>query len=401
MTFQALSDLSREPAYQGFYVPHFEIRVAGEAVENAVIRDVSQITYKDDVRQIDSVDITVNNWDDGKARGGEIGRFKYFGHETAADLADENSLARLFEPGGKQVEIWLGYLGALRLVSTVTFQSVEPSFPSSGAPTLQVRGLNVLHRLRKVQNSRPWYKARPSDIARDVGQHAARSAKGPKIAIEIDDDARGKETPIDFIAQDNEYDVDFLLNLARRIGYELTIVSNDPPKLRFGPSLRTAAQSNYRLVWGESLVEFKPRLTTARQVGKVTVQGWDRKTKKPIKVTVDTKDKEVRRINADLHRLVDDELAREELKVDDMVNSEQEARQRARAIMLDQMKQMVTAEGATVGLPELRAGSRLEIDGVGERMSGEYFVTETTHSFSDSGYLTRFKARREDARRPR
>ena len=60
------------------------------------------------------------------------------------------------------------------------------------------------------------------------------------------------------------------------------------------------------------------------------------------------------------------------------------------------MKQMVTVNGTTVGLPDLRAGSKLQIDGVGARLGGQYFVTETTHGFSDSGYTTRFKARREE-----
>jgi phage protein D len=59
---------------------------------------------------------------------------------------------------------------------------------------------------------------------------------------------------------------------------------------------------------------------------------------------------------------------------------------------------MVTGEGATVGLPDLRAGSRLDMDGFGARLDGEYFVTETTHAFSDAGYTTRFKARRESTR---
>ena len=115
-------------------------------------------------------------------------------------------------------------------------------------------------------------------------------------------------------------------------------------------------------------------------------------------MTVDTSDREVKRLNPDLHRLVTQADGREELVVDEPVATEQEARQRARAIMLDQMKQMVVADGSTVGLPELRAGSRLDIGGLGARMSGQYFVSESTHTFSDAGYTTRFKARREDER---
>jgi phage protein D len=398
MSFQDLVDLSRDPAYRGFYVPHVEIRIAGRPLPDSVINDVVQVTYIDNVRGIDSVDLTVNNWDASRHR------FKYVGSETADDLpggAHPDPAATLFEPGGSKVEVWQGYLGELKLVSTVYFTTMETSFSASGAPTLQVRGLNVLHTLRKKQFSYAWYNQRPSDIAEQLAQLSDGGKKRLPLPMVIDQKARQQEARIDFIAQDNEYDIDFLLNLARRIGYELVLdeaKNGVPERLRFGPSADTGRQADYLLAWGESLIDFKPRLSTARQVAKVTVKGWDRARKKPIKVTVDINDKEVKRINPDLHRLLEKADAREELVVDEPVATEQEARQRARAIMLDQMKQMVTAEGSTVGLPHLRAGSRLDISGVGARMSGKYFVTETTHAFSEAGYTTRFKARREDDR---
>jgi len=398
MSFQTLPELSATPAYRGFYVPHFEIRIAGQPLPEAVINDVIQITYKDNIREIDSVELTVNNWDAARRR------FKYVGAETADDLpggAHPDPLATLFEPGGAKVELWQGYVGALRLVSTVNFTSMEPSFNASGAPSLQVRGLNVLHSLRKKQHSYAWYSKRPSEIAEQIGQLTDGGVKRMPLKIHVDTQAKGQEVPIDFLAQDNEYDVDFLLNLARRSGYELVVVEKKgavPQHLLFGPSKNAGRQADYRLNWGETLIDFKPRLSTARQVAKVTVKGWDRARKKPIKVTVDTSDREVKRLNPDLHRLVEQAGGREELVVDEPVATEQEARQRARAIMLDQMKQMVVADGSTVGLPELRAGSRLDIGGLGARISGQYFVSESTHTFSDAGYTTHFKARREDER---
>lgn len=398
MSFEDLFDLSRDPAYRGFYVPHFEIRIAGRPLPEAVINDVVQITYKDNIREIDSVELTVNNWDAGRHR------FKYLGAESADDLpggAHPDPLATLFEPGGAKVEVWQGYLGELKLVSTVRFTTMETSFSASGAPTLQVRGLNVLHALRKKQYTDAWYGQRPSEIADQLARRSDAGKKRLPLPLVIDRAALKQEAGIKFIAQDNEYDIDFLLNLARRVGYELVLEQpgdGAPEQLRFGPSAKVGRQADYRLAWGETLIDFKPRLSTARQVAKVTVNGWDRARKKPIKVTVDTNDKEVKRLNPDLHRLLEGADGREEKVVDEEVATEQEARQRARAIMLDQMKQIVTAEGSTVGLPNLRAGSRLDISGVGARMSGQYFVTETTHAFSESGYTTRFKARREDAR---
>jgi len=38
----------------------------------------------------------------------------------------------------------------------------------------------------------------------------------------------------------------------------------------------------------------------------------------------------------------------------------------------------------------------VQIEGLGVRFSGTSFATETTHTIGDSGYTTKFNARRED-----
>src|SRR6185436_51052 len=87
------------------------------------------------------------------------------------------------------------------------------------------------------------------------------------------------------------------------------------------------------------------------------------------------------------------------------VFSKKEAQAKAQSILTDQHKRMVKASGTTVGLPLLRAGSKIQIGStdkrtgkptLGSRLTGTYFVTSTTHTFNNSGYTTRFEARRED-----
>ena len=68
----------------------------------------------------------------------------------------------------------------------------------------------------------------------------------------------------------------------------------------------------------------------------------------------------------------------------------------ARAILLERSKDLVKASGTCVGLPDLRAGQRVKIGGLGARFSGEYFITDTTHTINDSGYITKFNVRREE-----
>ena len=44
---------------------------------------------------------------------------------------------------------------------------------------------------------------------------------------------------------------------------------------------------------------------------------------------------------------------------------------------------------------DLRAGQQVHVKGLGARFSGVYFVTKSTHTVNDSGYITKFTARRE------
>jgi hypothetical protein len=101
-----------------------------------VLRDVVQLTYKDNIKEIDSFELTVNNWD------ATTRAFKYCGGETAADLkgsTNDSLRYKLFEPCNKEVQVWMGYAGDLRQVLKGTFTTMEPNFTASGPPTLNVR----------------------------------------------------------------------------------------------------------------------------------------------------------------------------------------------------------------------------------------------------------------------
>jgi phage protein D len=405
MTTQTLA--SESVRQHSFYVPEFEVRIQGVGLPRNVLRDVVQVTYKDNIKEIDGLELTVNNWD------ADTRRFKYVGDETAADLqgsTKDSERVRLFDPCNKEVELWMGYVGDLRLMMRATFTTLEPSFTSGGAPTVAVRGLNVLHQLRRKQYSTTWGNKRDSEIAKDIAtlidKDLGKDHRRFPLPIVVNDNALGREDLLPYVAQKNQYDIDFLLSRALRLGYVVYVREADPtsrnpderkPHLYFGPSDgRVTGQRHveFRLRWGASLTEFKPTLTTANQVKSVTVNGWDRGKKKAITGKASLDDKELN-INTDLHDLLKVCDPREELVVDKPVQSEKEAKQVAQAILKDRHKEMVKASGATVGLPDLRAGRKMQIEGLGARFNGIYFITDTTHTLNDSGYVTRFNARRE------
>ncbi|MEL6887104.1 MAG: hypothetical protein AAFO86_00200 [Pseudomonadota bacterium] len=102
----------------------------------------------------------------------------------------------------------------------------------------------------------------------------------------------------------------------------------------------------------------------------------------------------MQRLNADLDEFVQCD-PREEIVVDRPVFTREEARDYARAVLRDRAASVIEATGTTVGLPELRAGTRIRIGEIGSRLSGDYLVKKTEHIVNDSGYLTKFEARRE------
>ena len=399
-----LTTLDKESRLQpeAFYVPQFKVRIEGSELDDDVACDIVQVTYRDSITEIDGFELTVNNWDPVAST------FHYVGAETPESLRSgthQSQLQRLFEPSRKPVEVWMGYLDALQLMVTGQLTTMEPSFPSSGGPTLTVRGLNVLHELRRKKHTTTWTGRKDSQIANEIDDLRDQGKKRFPLPIVTEPGVLKSEPVIDYVAQRSQYDIDFLHSRARQRGYVVFVKEpdnqNPERRLYFGPSeggqglgLRPVT---YELEWGRSLIDFKPTLSTASQVTAVTVAGWNRRTRQQIRGTATLADSTIR-CNRDLFELLDQgqACAREEQVVNEPVYTESQARQRARAILTESTKEILKASGSTVGLPDLRAGQHLRIVGLGARFSGTYFVTETTHTIGEGGYTTRFSARREE-----
>jgi phage protein D len=402
MTITSLVEESRRPEIGGFYVPMFEIRIAGSALRGEVLRDVHKVTYRDNIAELDSFELVVNNWDPATLE------FRYVGSETREQIQRQEGFVTLFEPCNKRVELRMGYRDDLRTMLTGTFTTIEPTFPASGAPTLTVRGLNVLHQLRRKPYSYAWENKRDSEIAQELAtlRDPDSGRKRFPLPIEIDDNALGREPVLPYVAQDNVTDIDFLMVRALERGYVVFVKPEDPDRgteetLYFGPSEGRRGRVRdvtYELAWGKSILELKPTLTTANQVRSVTVRGWDRNRKEPIEKKVDLDDPELNR-NQDLYELLQVCDPRDDVVVNEPVFTPAQAERKARDLLRERQKGMVQVTGKTIGLPDVRAGQVVAITGIGARFSGLYFVTATTHTIDDSGYVTEFNARREDTSR--
>jgi phage protein D len=367
------------PIFQGhqdFYVPYFQVKIAGRPAGQDVVRDILQVSYKDNLTEIDSFDLNINNWD------AEARDFKYGDGD-------------LFDPG-KELELWMGYYGkdSLRLMVRGQITALHPSFPAGGGSTLAVSGLNVLHKLRTKQESHAYESKTDSQIAKEIAG---------RLGVTLKTNPAPDEKPYDYVLQDNQYDIIFLLERARRVGYDLYVEEqgqngqSQQPTLVFGRSL-DVRRTTYQLTYGRSMIEFKPDLTTANQVGEVTVRGWDRIKKEKIEYTAKRSEIGIKGVGSAGNQAAIEQSfnQRREVIATKPVESVDEAKTLAVRTLEENAKDMVKASGSTVGLPDLRAGSVVMIDGAGKRFSGRYFITATTHAIGDSGYTTQFECRREE-----
>jgi phage protein D len=358
---------------QDFYVPTFQVKLRGRPLGQDVVRDITQVSYKDHIEEIDSFEITINNWDAQKRE------FKYIDQD-------------LFDPG-KELELRMGYFGKdePRLMIKGQITSLRPSFPTAGQPTLAISGLNLIHKFRPKQESHTYEQLTDSQIAQQIGSRLG-------LTVRTDSTAAANEQPYEYVLQDNKYDIVFLMERARRVGYDLFVEeTTGGSRLYFGPS-ENIRRTTYRLSFGKSLIEFRPELTTARQVGQVSVKGWHATEKRVISQTATRNDIRTKGVGQQGRQDAIEQAfnQRQEIVADRPVHSDDEAKRLAVATLERIAKDMVKGTGSTVGLPDLRAGGILELEGMGDRFSGRYFVVSTTHAIADGGYTTNFECRREE-----
>lgn len=382
-----------------FYVPRFEVYIDSKKLGGDVINDILQVTYKDSINDIDSFSIEINNWD------AEQRTFKF--------APPQQGFGGIFDPG-KKIEVWMGYYSNIRRMMRGEITGLEPNFPESGASTLSVHGLNELHRLRTEQHTYSWENTgkTDTDIAKDVCSRPVKKGQiGLGLAIDAQPDAQESADQTVFL--NNEYDIVFLLERARRHGYDIYLEDENATTLFFGRSTNTADAPTYQLEWGKSLISFRPTLTTSDQVGAVTVRGWDRKANQPIEVNYTLQDlwKDQKKSQTEITRLTKISQAyggRTLVITDQPAHTKDEAKKFAIAALTNKNNKLIVATGSTVGLPDLRSGCAVEILGFGVQtgksgalqgsssdFDGEYFVTDSTHTIGGSGYRTEFTARRQ------
>jgi len=346
-----------DPAFQTVRdAPNFKVLVRGNPLPEATALDILEVRVSDYVEGASVFTITFNNWDSSAQE------FK-----TRDTQLDE----------GTPVEIRVGYVDNDATFLSGEITALEPEFPDNEAPTLKIHGYDLLQRFRRGRKTRTFTQVKDSDIAQTV-------ANGLQLTAQADD----TQVVHDYVLQNNQTDIDFLLDRARRIRFEVVV---DGRTLYF----RKAANDKGKVTsldYGLTLKSFYPRLNTLSQVSEVVVQGWNPKTKQVVTGRAQKGDETTTMGGSTLGVAVTEKafFQTQDLIVNYAVFSDGEALQIAKGKFNDMTAEYIKGEGTAIGDTGIRSGTVIELKGLGDRFSGLYYVTSSTHVIGPNGYTTRF-----------
>ncbi len=253
----------------------------------------------------------------------------------------------------------------------------EPEFTADFVAILVIRGYDKSHRLHRGTKSKVYIQVTDSDIVSQIA-----SANGLTADVEATTEV------YKHVFQFGVSDWTFIHERARRNGYEVLV---DDQKLYFRKA--TTTNTTASLAWGISLLEFRPRFSLAKQVNKVTVKGWNPKTKTAI-VGVATSSQSAPAVGIGSWggALAQSAFtAAEVLEVRHPVGTQGEATRMAQAILDEINAGSLQADGTAWGNPTLNPGVKVTISEVGSKFNGDYIVTTAHHIYNpSSGYKTYF-----------
>ena len=375
-----------------YYAPNYRVLVNGKELNPDTKGDVLEVKVVMDIDNLTSFELTINNWDDKKID------FKYSdSHEYDV---------------GVSIEVLMGY--ADRLFSMVKGQitALSPQFPATGSPTLHISGQDSMFLLKDR-------KPLPSDqkLFENMADWEIAEVIATRNGLQLKATQTGEKH--DQVVQKDQDDATFLMERAKRIDYDCYI-ANDPVSGQATLNFTVPTDSRegqkatyYEFIYGTSssslssqiiaskqvsqigLISFSPQLTLSNQVSKVTVRGWDPKTKQSIVATSTPADLPGGGGGgtsgpASAEANFPD---KQDVVVDSPVTSAQEARELAISLLRERAYEFITGSGQVIGVPELRPGYNVRLSGLGQRFTVDYYVKKVEHTLGSSGYTTNFEVR--------
>lgn len=381
------------------YVPGYRLQINGVDPPSALLASITSVRYQQGLNAADRLEVGIGNvnlrWLQQHIKG--LG-FSVF--PTSIHLPGMN-IGSLTPPGifdiDNKVTMAMGYQGSLSDMFSGEITGIEANFPSGAAPTMTLVAHDYLHRLSEGSYSRGFGPLPDFIIATILGLEntlitfvepfveAASSAIAVVNFIFAGTNTKQKgQSHLALLTEiADKYDAEF--HVEGDILYITRFMKEYTPRLT--------------LTWGESLIDFSPKITTVGQAFGVGFKFTLREIPLDflVKVYYDFDREAVGVVvlpgiaapaaGDPVFTIIDRPIG----SPADIANSALTIAHELRT----RLNNRLTGSGTCVGNPDIRAGAVIRLEGLGPDFSGDYRVSSATHSLESSGYLTHFEVRKE------
>jgi phage protein D len=346
-----------------YYAPEFAVEINGRELAGEVSSVISSITIEQEIDKTNNFKFVVQD----ELRDGE---FQWLGND-------------LFKYGNN-VSIELGYVSNRPQMMEGQIQNISANFFTGTAPTFTVEGSDKAYKFLKANSdAKIFRKKTDSQIVKEVADMAHMES--------VIDDTK-LINPIKRKRGGQNY-FKFLTTLARaNKGFEVSLSG----RTLYFIEANKDKDAILSLKWGKELISFNPALNTSQAITEVIVRSWDRKGKKTIEARIKAGQEKKQEGNKQLASQVAREIYGDVVKVitEQPVRSVDEAKRIAMAELEKGSDNFIKGSGETIGIPQLRPGVCIELEGLGDWFEGKYYVEKVVHTIDGSGYRTKFDVRK-------
>jgi hypothetical protein len=385
------------------FAPDFRVTINGQDLPAALRQSISSIRYEDGTQAADRVEVGIANvdlrWLQQHIRGLGFNAFPSgFGVGAARFSAAPDGLFDI----DNGLRLSLGYApGPLEEVFKGDITGVEASFPSGGMPTMSIVAHDYMHRMSEGKYARGFGPLPDAIIAAILGAEnfliplidpVVVAGSTAVAAVNLVFNGTGRK-------QKGESDLDLLKEIAATYDSDFWVDGDFLYFSRFMPKEYTPRLT---LRWGESLLDFSPKVSTIGSVAASAMKFTLRELPLSFLVNVfwdfDRETLGIRVVPGEAAGLLKMIVGPTDTMINQPIGSPADITNSALVIaheLRTKINNRLTASGSAIGDPRIRAGAVIRFDGLGPDFSGDYRVASATHSIDAGGYRTTFQVRKE------
>lgn len=279
---------------------------------------------------------------------------------------------------GKDFEIKLGNDSIFK----GKIMGLEGNFPEGQSPEISVLAEDRFQDLRMTRRTRTFADVSDADVIKQI---ATEHGLTPEV------DVPGPTYKV--LAQVNQSDLAFIRDRARSIDAEVWMLD----KTLHAKAHTGRNGDKLEMTYGNQLREFNVLADLAMQRTSVAVNGWNisNKAAMQFEATDSAISSELNGDESGVSILQSALGERKEALAHTVPLNDQEAQHEAEAFFRMSARRFVVGHGIAETNKSLRAGSQLDLQGLGPLFNGKYYVAEVKHIFdSTKGLRSEFRSER-------